>query len=113
MKTHIKRAKQYIHDYEHAVAHGAKLQGFDGVICGHIHQAAIKKIDGVAYLNTGDWVESCTAIVEDQAGNFELVHWLRSPQYLDLLKRKKDKLNRESDQKQETSKAKNPAEISR
>lgn len=79
LKTHIKRAKEYIHDYEVAVAHGANKQGFDGVICGHIHQAASKEIEGISYLNTGDWVESCTAIAEDHAGNFHLIDWLNHP----------------------------------
>ncbi len=75
LKTHIKRANRYIRDYEKAVVFGAKKQGFDGVICGHIHHAAKKDIDGVAYLNTGDWVESCTAIVEYMDGSFDLVSW--------------------------------------
>lgn len=94
LKTHIKRAKEYIHDYEEAVALGAKKQGFDGVICGHIHQAAMKPINNIEYMNTGDWVESCTAIVEDFEGNFELIHWLHSPihkerQYRKDMKKKK------------------------
>ena len=98
LKEHIKRAKQYIDDYECAVAHGAKKQGFDGVICGHIHQAADKNIEGVRYLNTGDWVESCTAIVEDFEGELKLVHWLDDfEQNEGLARSRKLKLNKEID----------------
>ncbi|MFL0810755.1 MAG: UDP-2,3-diacylglucosamine diphosphatase [Agarilytica sp.] len=93
LKTHIKRAKEYIHDYEAAVSLGAKKQGFDGVICGHIHQAAQKDINGIAYLNTGDWVESCTAVVEDFEGNFKLVYWLKSSTHIQRSKRKQFKNN--------------------
>ena len=81
LKTHIHRARAYILDYEDAVAHGAQRQGYDGVICGHIHHAAKKDIRGITYLNTGDWVESCTAVVEDFEGKFSLIHWLDSPEH--------------------------------
>ena len=47
----------------------------DGVVCGHIHWAAIRDADGVTYVNCGDWVDSCTAIVEHHDGRLELVHW--------------------------------------
>lgn len=88
LKQHLKRAKEYIHDFEEAVAHGAMKQGFEGVICGHIHHAAIKSINNIDYLNTGDWVESCTAIVEDTEGCFSLVHWMQTEQHLARIKRK-------------------------
>ena len=77
LKQNIRRAKTYIHDYEQAVVYACKKQGYDGVVCGHIHQAAAKKIDGLDYYNTGDWVESCTALTEDADGNIRLVHWLQ------------------------------------
>lgn len=76
LKQHIQRAQTYICDYEKAVAYGARKQGFDGVVCGHIHHPAIKEIDGTLYYNTGDWVESCSAIAEDHDGKFHLIHWL-------------------------------------
>ena len=76
LKEHVQTAKDYILRYEQAVAHGAKKQGFDGVICGHIHQAAAKNIEGIEYYNTGDWVESCTAIVETHSGELKLIDWL-------------------------------------
>lgn len=79
LRQHLKRARQYIEDYERAVAHGAKRSGFDGVICGHIHEAADKQIEDIRYLNTGDWVESCTAVVEDFNGEFHLIRWSGEP----------------------------------
>lgn len=81
-----------VHDYEVAVAHGAKRQGFDGVVCGHIHQAANKTIEGISYLNTGDWVESCTAIAEDYDGNFHLIDWLNHPKNIEKQARRQSKL---------------------
>ena len=82
LKKHIQRAQKYINDYENAVAFGAKKRGYDGVICGHIHHAAAKNIDGIQYFNTGDWVESCTALVEDFDGNMQLIYWLNDPRHL-------------------------------
>ena len=79
LKSRIKRAQKYILDYEQAVAYGAHKEGFDGVVCGHIHHAAVKKIHGVDYYNTGDWVESCTAIVEEHDGRMHLLHWFEDP----------------------------------
>lgn len=75
LKSRIPHAQRYIREYEHAVAHAAGKQGFDGVVCGHIHHAASKRIGAVDYYNTGDWVESCTALAEDQHGNIRLLHW--------------------------------------
>src|ERR1700722_6164662 len=68
LKQKVKNALEYICRFEGAVAHEVKTRGLDGVVCGHIHHAAIKTIDGVLYLNDGDWVESCTALVEDRSG---------------------------------------------
>lgn len=82
LKSHIKRAQQYILNYEEAAVSFAKKQGFDGIVCGHIHHAAHKTIDGIDYLNTGDWVESCTAIVEHHSGELELLKWFEQPGYL-------------------------------
>ena len=81
LKKHSQRAQRYIRDYEHAVAYGAKKQGYDGVVCGHIHHANHTKIEGVDYYNTGDWVESCTAIVEDFEGRMHLINWLQDPRH--------------------------------
>jgi UDP-2,3-diacylglucosamine pyrophosphatase LpxH len=75
VKQRIKRAADYISDYEAAVVKAARARGVDGVICGHIHVAAIKPMHGITYINCGDWVDSCTAVVEHFDGRFELVRW--------------------------------------
>jgi len=75
LKQKVKNALEYICRFEAAVAAEARARGFDGAICGHIHHAAIRTIDGVLYINDGDWVESCTALVEDMRGNLEILFW--------------------------------------
>jgi UDP-2,3-diacylglucosamine pyrophosphatase LpxH len=75
LKRKVKNALEYICRFESAAAREARSRGFDGVICGHIHHAAIKTIEGVLYINDGDWVESCTALAEDRHGNLEIVCW--------------------------------------
>jgi len=75
-KRNVLRAVSFISDFEHAVVHHVKRRGLDGVICGHIHTPAIKRIDGVTYINCGDWVDSCTAIVEHYDGRMRLVRWV-------------------------------------
>ncbi|HEV2563343.1 MAG TPA: UDP-2,3-diacylglucosamine diphosphatase [Rhizomicrobium sp.] len=75
LKQKVKNAVEYICRFEDAVAREARARGLDGVVCGHIHHAAIKCIGGVLYLNDGDWVESCTALVEDARGHLEILHW--------------------------------------
>jgi UDP-2,3-diacylglucosamine pyrophosphatase LpxH len=74
-KRKVKSAVSFIFDFEAAVARHARERGVVGVICGHIHAAAIREIDGIAYMNCGDWVDSCTAIVEHLDGRMELVAW--------------------------------------
>ena len=75
LKNKVKNAVQYISHFEEAVAHEAAKQEVDGVVCGHIHRAEIADINGVTYYNCGDWVESCTALVEHADGHIELLHW--------------------------------------
>jgi UDP-2,3-diacylglucosamine pyrophosphatase LpxH len=75
LKFKAKRAVKYVNDYEVALAQMARRQKLDGVICGHIHRAEIKRVEGVQYLNCGDWVESCTALVEDLDGTIRLIHF--------------------------------------
>ena len=75
LKQKVKNALEYICRFEAAVARDVKARGFDGVVCGHIHHAAIKTLEGVLYINDGDWVESCTALVEDMHGNLEILRW--------------------------------------
>jgi UDP-2,3-diacylglucosamine pyrophosphatase LpxH len=61
--------------FEQNVTAYCKRKGYDGVICGHIHNAEIKMIDGIVYMNDGDWVESCTALVEHHDGRWEIITW--------------------------------------
>ena len=75
MKLKVKNAVNYIGDFEKALVAEAERHEVQGVICGHIHHAAIHEEFGVRYLNCGDWVESCTAIAEHQDGRFEIVTW--------------------------------------
>jgi UDP-2,3-diacylglucosamine pyrophosphatase LpxH len=74
-KLKVKNAVNYIGDFEKTLAAEAERFHADGVICGHIHHAADHEQFGVRYLNCGDWVESCTAIVEHMDGRFEIVTW--------------------------------------
>jgi UDP-2,3-diacylglucosamine pyrophosphatase LpxH len=75
LKHKVKNAVEYISRFEEIVAHEAQKRGADGVVCGHIHHAEIRKIGDVLYLNDGDWVESCSALVEDAHGNMEILRW--------------------------------------
>ena len=79
IKSHIGKALAYIRAYENRVAIDAGQRGFDGHICGHIHYGQVRQIEGVLYLNDGDWVEHCTALIEDQTGAMELIHWSERP----------------------------------
>lgn len=74
-KQRVKTAVSFICNFEEAVAHNVRQLGLDGVICGHIHSAAIRQLDGIVYVNCGDWVDSCTAIVEHYDGRLELIDW--------------------------------------
>ncbi len=74
-KQQVKRAVNFISEYEKVLANEAKTGGFDGIICGHIHAANISKLHGIDYVNTGDWVESCTAVVEHFDGSLHLIDW--------------------------------------
>jgi UDP-2,3-diacylglucosamine pyrophosphatase LpxH len=75
VKSKVKNAVHYIHCFEEAVLHEARRQNVNGLICGHIHQAALREMNGVLYCNTGDWVENCTSLVEQHDGSLELIRW--------------------------------------
>ncbi|WP_254607048.1 UDP-2,3-diacylglucosamine diphosphatase [Rhodoferax sp. BAB1] len=75
LKHKVKKAVNFISDFEQAVAHEARKRGHQGVVCGHIHHAEIREIEGVLYCNDGDWVESLTALVEHHDGRLELLRW--------------------------------------
>jgi UDP-2,3-diacylglucosamine pyrophosphatase LpxH len=75
LKLKVKRAVSYVGDFERAVAREARKRQVHGVVCGHIHHAEMRDIDGILYLNDGDWVESLTALVEHADGQLEIVDW--------------------------------------
>lgn len=74
-KQRIKAAVDYIDDFEEAALRAARQRGVDGVVCGHIHSAAVRESDGLTYANCGDWVDSCSAVVETPSGALQLVRW--------------------------------------
>jgi UDP-2,3-diacylglucosamine pyrophosphatase LpxH len=82
LKHRVKRAVDFMFQFERNLAAYCKKRGFDGVICGHIHHAEIKEIDGVMYMNDGDWVESCTALVEHWDGRWEIVTWTQEKDHV-------------------------------
>jgi UDP-2,3-diacylglucosamine pyrophosphatase LpxH len=75
LKHKVKRAIDFMFQFELNLANYCTRKNFDGVICGHIHRAEIKQLNGAIYMNTGDWVESCTALVEHETGLWELIEW--------------------------------------
>ena len=76
LKRQVKEAVKAIDRFESALANEARRRGYDGVVCGHIHHAEMREVGGVLYINDGDWVESCTALVEHYDGRLELIDWL-------------------------------------
>lgn len=76
LKQQVKEAVKAIDRFETALADDAHKRGFDGVVCGHIHHAEMRMVNGVMYLNDGDWVESCSALVEHADGKLELIDWV-------------------------------------
>jgi UDP-2,3-diacylglucosamine pyrophosphatase LpxH len=75
LKLKVKRAVSYVSDFEQALAREARRRGVHGVVCGHIHHAELRDIDGILYANDGDWVESLTALVEHADGRLEILDW--------------------------------------
>ena len=75
LKHQVKNAVSYISSFETIMAREARHRGCDGVVCGHIHKAEIREIDGLLYCNDGDWVESLTALVETETGELKIIHW--------------------------------------
>jgi UDP-2,3-diacylglucosamine pyrophosphatase LpxH len=84
LKNRVKKAVEFISHFEEAVVREAKRRNCQGVICGHIHTPDDRYIDGIHYLNDGDWVESCTALVEHRDGTFEIIPWKPSDQLNNL-----------------------------
>jgi UDP-2,3-diacylglucosamine pyrophosphatase LpxH len=83
LKHQVKNAVNFISKFESVMTDEARRRGCDGVVCGHIHKAEIRDIDGVLYCNDGDWVESLSALVETYEGELKIVYWtvLRSPEH--------------------------------
>jgi len=77
LKNKTKQAVSFLSDFENLITEYCAKKNTDGVICGHVHQAAIKTINGVEYMNDGDWVESMSALVEHYDGSWEIVEWLK------------------------------------
>lgn len=75
IKSNIKGAKAAIDIYQNEAMEEARRRGYDGVICGHIHYPALLEKNGICYANTGDWIENCTALVEDHQGQMRLLHY--------------------------------------
>ena len=75
LKLSVGTSLRYIEQFEQLAACHAARFGYDGVVCGHIHRANLRHIDGTLYCNTGDWVESCTALIEDARGQLQLLRW--------------------------------------
>ncbi len=75
LKRQVKEAVKAVDRFEIALANEARRRGYDGVVCGHIHHAEMRDVNGILYINDGDWVESCTALVEHHDGRLELVDW--------------------------------------
>ena len=75
IKQNTKQAVGYVLNYEKLLADYCRSKEYDGIICGHIHTAEIREIDGITYMNDGDWVESCTALVEHWDGRWEIINW--------------------------------------
>ncbi len=77
LKYKVKNAVSFITDFEQVLVREARRRGYDGVVCGHIHHAEIREVDGLLYCNDGDWVESLTALVETEQGELRIVRWNR------------------------------------
>src|SRR5262249_25163244 len=75
VKRKVKGAVDYISKFEHSVSHYAEINHADGIVCGHMHSASARMVSGVQYYNCGDWVESCTALVERFDGSIEILDW--------------------------------------
>ena len=103
MKKKVKNAVQFVFRFEEAVAHEAELRGLDGVVCGHIHTAEIRQFGNITYYNDGDWVESCTALVEAADGQMSIIDWAE---------RVRDRARNESTRKDKTSARKPKAAVS-
>jgi len=75
LKLGVGPSLRYIERFEEVATNHARAEGYDGIVCGHIHRANLRQIDGTVYCNTGDWVESCSALIETLDGELQLLRW--------------------------------------
>ena len=75
LKQRVKQAVDFIFQFEKNLVGYGRKRGYDGIICGHIHNPEIKEIEGIVYMNDGDWVESCSALVEQHDGTWKIIYW--------------------------------------
>ncbi len=87
-KRQVKEAMKFIEKFEESVCAYAKQEGFDAVVCGHIHHPSMREINGVLYFNDGDWVETCTALVETLEGDLQIIQWRLGEDPLVLFEKK-------------------------
>jgi UDP-2,3-diacylglucosamine pyrophosphatase LpxH len=87
LKAKVKNAVEFVGNYEHAIAEEARKRGVDGIVCGHIHKPEMRMIEGVLYCNDGDWVESCSALVEHMDGTLEIIRWMEQRGFDPLTRR--------------------------
>jgi UDP-2,3-diacylglucosamine pyrophosphatase LpxH len=87
VKSRVGNAMKYVRSFEQAAAHAARRRGMDGIVCGHIHRPEMMDMDGILYCNDGDWVDSCSALVEQRNGELELWSWTDLSASLPLLHR--------------------------
>lgn len=92
-KQTVKKAVNFIGEYEAVLAAEAVRGGYDGIICGHIHKAELTQVGDVAYVNCGDWVESCTAIVELPDGTLKLIDWAAATRRANHRKKRRARAN--------------------
>ncbi len=83
LKGRVKKAVDFVFQFEKNLVTYCKKRGFDGIICGHVHNPEIKVIDDILYMNDGDWVESCSALVEHHDGRWEIIIWTREKDHVD------------------------------
>ncbi len=97
LKHRCKRAVNYMGDFEQTLVREIRKHQVDGIICGHIHRAGVKSIDRFLYSNSGDWVESCTALAENNHGTLGIIHWVAQNPVNDMVTNPEYEKNRYSD----------------
>lgn len=80
LKLAVSRSVRYIEHYENAALEHAAALGYDGILCGHIHRANLRRAGSTLYCNTGDWVETCSAVVENASGELQMLRWSHAGQ---------------------------------